>query len=174
MNVPDRSNSLVRYEAVLPKPNRTSPQSSPATKSSAWRIVGNTLPAACGKFCVIVCWFERFGRISISRLVPSVVSGVTRPSPTRRNRVEEMMLSTLRRALLLDRKSTRLNSSHTVISYAVFCLKKKKIKRNVALTPDEQRHRVGLDQIEVIANCALADARAKIQDITHCVEPNST
>src|SRR5436190_7336508 len=26
-----------------------------------------------------------------------------------------------------DRKSTRLNSSHTVISYAVFCLKKKKM-----------------------------------------------
>src|SRR4051795_8313000 len=26
----------------------------------------------------------------------------------------------------LDRKSTRLNSSHTLISYAVFCLKKKK------------------------------------------------
>src|SRR5437588_6416257 len=39
-----------------------------------------------------------------------------------------------------DRKSTRLNSSHTVISYAVFCLKKKKtiksrrgIPRDVAL-----------------------------------------
>src|SRR5947207_11632767 len=30
------------------------------------------------------------------------------------------------RAGLRDRKSTRLNSSHTVISYAVFCLKKKK------------------------------------------------
>src|SRR5438132_10587330 len=30
----------------------------------------------------------------------------------------------------LDRKSTRLNSSHTVISYAVFCLKKKKEKIN--------------------------------------------
>src|SRR5260221_9547618 len=28
----------------------------------------------------------------------------------------------------IDRKSTRLNSSHTVISYAVFCLKKKKYK----------------------------------------------
>src|SRR5258708_17781490 len=27
-----------------------------------------------------------------------------------------------------DRKSTRLNSSHQIISYAVFCLKKKKIK----------------------------------------------
>src|SRR5947207_14208254 len=30
---------------------------------------------------------------------------------------------------LRDRKSTRLNSSHTVISYAVFCLKKKNITR---------------------------------------------
>src|SRR3989454_6919266 len=30
---------------------------------------------------------------------------------------------------LRDRKSTRLNSSHLVISYAVFCLKKKKIKK---------------------------------------------
>src|SRR5437588_3708797 len=29
-----------------------------------------------------------------------------------------------------DRKSTRLNSSHTVISYAVFCLKKKKTTHN--------------------------------------------
>ena len=28
-----------------------------------------------------------------------------------------------------DRKSTRLNSSHQIISYAVFCLKKKKIKK---------------------------------------------
>src|SRR5689334_23950221 len=28
-----------------------------------------------------------------------------------------------------DRKSTRLNSSHSSISYAVFCLKKKKIKK---------------------------------------------
>src|SRR5436190_9298719 len=30
------------------------------------------------------------------------------------------------RPTMVDRKSTRLNSSHTVISYAVFCLKKKK------------------------------------------------
>src|SRR5438876_5398304 len=30
----------------------------------------------------------------------------------------------------LDRKSTRLNSSHPSISYAVFCLKKKKKKKN--------------------------------------------
>src|SRR5436190_13969552 len=32
---------------------------------------------------------------------------------------------TAREVPRLDRKSTRLNSSHTVISYAVFCLKKK-------------------------------------------------
>src|SRR2546422_6441352 len=40
-----------------------------------------------------------------------------------------------RRALRLrDRKSTRLNSSHGYISYAVFCLKKKK-KRPAQVTP---------------------------------------
>src|ERR1022692_4727786 len=33
----------------------------------------------------------------------------------------------------LDRKSTRLNSSHLVISYAVFCLKKKKETRHLSL-----------------------------------------
>src|SRR2546426_4568464 len=32
--------------------------------------------------------------------------------------------------LVADRKSTRLNSSHLVISYAVFCLKKKKNQRH--------------------------------------------
>src|SRR5689334_25290019 len=32
---------------------------------------------------------------------------------------------------LVDRKSTRLNSSHSSISYAVFCLKKKKNKKNI-------------------------------------------
>src|SRR5437773_6903769 len=31
-----------------------------------------------------------------------------------------------------DRKSTRLNSSHITISYAVFCLKKKKVEKVVA------------------------------------------
>src|SRR3712207_7614538 len=35
--------------------------------------------------------------------------------------------------LLVDRKSTRLNSSHANISYAVFCLKKKKKTHNILL-----------------------------------------
>src|SRR5258708_30825738 len=33
--------------------------------------------------------------------------------------------------LLKDRKSTRLNSSHQIISYAVFCLKKKNIRKPI-------------------------------------------
>src|SRR5438132_10746527 len=35
-------------------------------------------------------------------------------------------------ARVADRKSTRLNSSHTVISYAVFCLKKKKKNKRMS------------------------------------------
>src|SRR5256885_3251646 len=40
-----------------------------------------------------------------------------------------------RAAALRDRKSTRLNSSHLVISYAVFCLKKKNQERPLAKRP---------------------------------------
>src|SRR5258707_8986619 len=42
-----------------------------------------------------------------------------------------------------DRKSTRLNSSHANISYAVFCLKKKKKDKNVhsQIPPDDRRRR---------------------------------
>src|SRR5256886_4177392 len=36
----------------------------------------------------------------------------------------------IRRSPSSDRKSTRLNSSHSQISYAVFCLKKKKLTHN--------------------------------------------
>src|SRR3712207_8429554 len=42
------------------------------------------------------------------------------------------VLAWRRAAAPVDRKSTRLNSSHANISYAVFCLKKKKIKANYA------------------------------------------
>src|SRR5437588_5835578 len=42
--------------------------------------------------------------------------------------VSDVFQSGLRHEIAQDRKSTRLNSSHTVISYAVFCLKKKKKK----------------------------------------------
>src|SRR5438034_5793227 len=44
-----------------------------------------------------------------------------------------------RQRVIEDRKSTRLNSSHTVISYAVFCLKKKK-KNDDANSKQMQHH----------------------------------
>src|SRR5438552_8292593 len=45
-----------------------------------------------------------------------------------------------------DRKSTRLNSSHQIISYAVFCLKK---KERVATNLDGSLHaQIGIDRVE--------------------------
>src|SRR5947208_12984616 len=46
-----------------------------------------------------------------------------------------------RRSPNKDRKSTRLNSSHQIISYAVFCLKKKKqkTKREQNITTEKQQ-----------------------------------
>src|SRR5260221_5009452 len=41
-----------------------------------------------------------------------------------------------------DRKSTRLNSSHTVISYAVFCLKKKKNHQYTRPTPSANHRQI--------------------------------
>src|SRR5258708_4709647 len=38
----------------------------------------------------------------------------------------------------VDRKSTRLNSSHQIISYAVFCLKKKKFPESLQSDPNRQ------------------------------------
>src|SRR5438034_7647325 len=48
-----------------------------------------------------------------------------------------------------DRKSTRLNSSHTVISYAVFCLKKKKKKKTTQRALHKQAPRDTQDKSSV-------------------------
>src|SRR5947207_5967199 len=58
-----------------------------------------------------------------------------------RKRVEE----TFAWSAIADRKSTRLNSSHTVISYAVFCLKKKNdrpVKNNRRTHTPKQKNAV--------------------------------
>src|SRR2546426_6243281 len=63
----------------------------------------------------------RFGALTLeSNLFLSPLAGYTN-LPFRQRRQEQV-----------DRKSTRLNSSHLVISYAVFCLKKKKKKESVS------------------------------------------
>src|SRR2546430_6894615 len=53
-----------------------------------------------------------------------------------------------------DRKSTRLNSSHSQISYAVFCLKKK--KKKISYTFITALNHIGHDR-HLIANRAIPD-----------------
>src|SRR5258708_28586587 len=53
---------------------------------------------------------------------------VVRERKTHAKRAARSAIGSPRFAWVLDRKSTRLNSSHQIISYAVFCLKKKKKK----------------------------------------------
>src|SRR2546430_12590000 len=55
-----------------------------------------------------------------------------------------------------DRKSTRLNSSHSQISYAVFCLKKKKITAAPKFTQHQANSRVDIPlRIACQTNCRV-------------------
>src|SRR5206468_11271827 len=65
---------------------------------------------------------RRRGGQEILRLAPDGVDLVVEVAPAANAALD---------AAVLDLKSTRLNSSHDQISYAVFCLKKKKKKKTV-------------------------------------------
>src|SRR5205807_3637842 len=58
-----------------------------------------------------------------------------------------------------DRKSTRLNSSHLVISYAVFCLKKKKKKKKKNKKTQKQKQKK--KQQTIINNITITDTALK-------------
>src|SRR5438477_5244323 len=60
----------------------------------------------------------------------------------RRRRVEQFAVGprVVREQLARDRKSTRLNSSHMSISYAVFCLKKKNKRTTQRQRPESTPH----------------------------------
>src|SRR2546422_4540188 len=58
--------------------------------------------------------------------------------------VLECQLRTRSRRQTEDRKSTRLNSSHGYISYAVFCLKKKKKKKINIDSPNTESHNTNM------------------------------
>src|SRR5437762_8548639 len=64
---------------------------------------------------------------------------------------------------VLDRKSTRLNSSHRCISYAVFCLKKKRSNRKPArLSTTEMQQREPRQRVLTLAGpSASASARRR-------------
>src|SRR3712207_7431055 len=66
-------------------------------------------------------WFRK---ASASRTLP-----LRRPATTSRS--PSLMTGGEPASKITDRKSTRLNSSHANISYAVFCLKKKKEKEKI-------------------------------------------
>src|SRR3712207_7918099 len=74
-----------------------------------WRSLGHHLGGGRGAFAPRL----RLCDLVAQRASASGASGLRRGAPLRARRQE-------------DRKSTRLNSSHANISYAVFCLKKKK------------------------------------------------
>src|SRR3712207_7324776 len=63
------------------------------------------------------------GLLGICRFVPIILFGIAGGVLADRHDRRRILLGT---QAVLDRKSTRLNSSHANISYAVFCLKKKK------------------------------------------------
>src|SRR2546426_9208596 len=86
-------------------------------------VPGNTPEVRLGKL------LEYADRMGIARLC--VFMGMEwsyDPSPEKMRQENDEVLGALRNFPDRDRKSTRLNSSHLVISYAVFCLKKKKNK----------------------------------------------
>src|SRR2546430_11790058 len=74
------------------------------------------------KGCWCIAPVSRSGQVT---LVVSVDAEEDAWAPTRERATVENVRE-LTRLSALDRKSTRLNSSHSQISYAVFCLKKKK------------------------------------------------
>src|SRR5690349_22090887 len=67
------------------------------------------------------------GRLRAILAEPSVSRWWGAPDPL--DVIEDELRGDEEGLLLVDRKSTRLNSSHVEISYAVFCLKKKKKKK---------------------------------------------
>src|SRR5256885_12106268 len=95
---------------------RRPPRSTLFPYTTLFRSLGTFLP--CYLFVVIPApYFRRFAR---NTSVRAFVDGVTAAAT---GAIAGAAFVLGRRAI--DRKSTRLNSSHLVISYAVFCLKKK-------------------------------------------------
>src|SRR3989440_7240877 len=91
----------------------------PTRRSSDLDVTATS--AASGTFC---------STISEAKMVEAETR--KQPENLAKEAVSDLIISISTKTmveLFLDRKSTRLNSSHDQISYAVFCLKKKKIVR---------------------------------------------
>src|SRR5438552_7259796 len=58
----------------------------------------------------------------------------------------------------LDRKSTRLNSSHQIISYAVFCLKKKKKEKKIKGDDEQTSTKMIFNKAKASSNSTVHSA----------------
>src|SRR5438552_8912743 len=99
-----------------------------------WRTKGLTQPLSSKDLVEAEEWAQRLGIPDFQDRAKQLLA-----AQEQNNRVRELLeLSTIYGLRLfeqtgldnvgVDRKSTRLNSSHQIISYAVFCLKKKSTK----------------------------------------------
>src|SRR2546430_3021348 len=83
----------------------------------------DALPISATRAMFIICGVSL---LLLFVIATRITIGITRPLDAFSARFREMA----------DRKSTRLNSSHSQISYAVFCLKKKKTTSIATYTSD--------------------------------------
>src|SRR3989454_5936079 len=108
-----------------------------ASGVSLGRLVAPVLSAAALVAALAFLWSDQVLPRSNHRLRTLLVD-IQRKKPSFSLK-EQVINEVVERQFFLraarDRKSTRLNSSHLVISYAVFCLKKKK---NQTLTPESE------------------------------------
>src|SRR5690606_12777297 len=95
--------------------------------AAPWAVMGINI---LGSFCIGVLYVILATRLHLSPLLMTgLLGGFTTFSAFS---LDALKLWEAGRPLAADRKSTRLNSSHVKISYAVFCLKKKKKKINTS------------------------------------------
>src|SRR2546422_1769090 len=114
--------------------------------------------------CPAMRALPRVGRSSVARMWTVVVLpapfGPRKPknsaSPTSRSRPSSAR--TAPKSLPRDRKSTRLNSSHGYISYAVFCLKKKKDQERGS-QPNNQIYTRSMQEIHLTPAPHASNAR---------------
>src|SRR5437867_8566700 len=103
------------------------------TEVTRYRIPGLSLAVLRGDSVVLA---RGYGYANVEHRVPATDSTVYQSGSVGKQFTAAaiVMLAEHGRLSLddsIDRKSTRLNSSHRTISYAVFCLKKKKKKHNI-------------------------------------------
>src|SRR2546426_8478504 len=97
---------------------RRPPRSTLFPYTTLFRSAGTCAPIPTGRNSVAVATLRRSVATTRGAIPPARRKDDPPPAARQRRHRQDLRAG--------DRKSTRLNSSHLVISYAVFCLKKKK------------------------------------------------